>query len=325
MPSWRSGSRTSPGSPVSPDRGEGVTGAASTGAVARFWGVWLTAARPATLTAAVVPVLVGTAAASHDGHFKLLPFVGAMMAAALIQVGTNLSNDFFDFERGADTADRLGPPRVTQSGLASPQSVRSAMYLAFGTAAAIGVYLIAVGGWPILAIGALSIAAGIAYTGGPWPLGYHGLGDLFVFVFFGVVAVVGSYYLQAGEVGSIAWVVALPVGLIVTAILVVNNLRDIISDRLAGKMTLAVRLGARLTRLQYAVLVLAPYPLVAAFAAAGPLPGWCWLVWMTLPIALFLAGVVLGGAEGRKLNSLLKGTAQLHLLFGALLAGGLLL
>jgi 1,4-dihydroxy-2-naphthoate octaprenyltransferase len=270
-------------------------------------------------------VLVGTAAASYDGHFKLLPLVGAMMAALLIQVGTNLANDFFDFERGADTADRLGPPRVTQSGLASPQSVRSAMYLAFGAAAAVGVYLVTVGGWPILAIGVLSIVAGIAYTGGPWPLGYHGMGDLFVFIFFGVVAVVGSYYLQAGEVGSIAWAAAVPVGLIVTAILVVNNLRDIESDCRVGKRTLAVRMGAGLTRVQYALLLLAPYLLVAGFAAGGPLPGWSWLSLLTLPIALLLAGVVLGGAEGRKLNAVLKRTSQLHLLFGALLAGSLLL
>ena len=302
-----------------------MAGAVSSGSIVGSWNVWVMAARPATLTAAVVPVLVGTAAASHDGSFKLLPFVGAMMAAGLIQVGTNLANDFFDFERGADTPDRLGPPRVTQSGLASPQSVRSAMYLTFGAAAAVGVYLVSVGGWPILAIGVLSIVAGIAYTGGPWPLGYHGLGDLFVFVFFGVVAVVGSYYLQAGEVGSIAWVTAVPVGLIVTAILVVNNLRDIESDRRVGKRTLAVRLGARLTRVQYALLLLIPYALVAGFAVGGPLPGWSWLPWLTLPIALALAGIVLGGAEGRKLNAVLKGTAQLHLLFGALLAGSLLL
>ncbi len=302
-----------------------MAGAASSKTVVRFWDVWLMAARPATLTAAFVPVLVGTAAASYDGHFKLLPFAGVMMAAVLIQVGTNLGNDFFDFERGADTADRLGPPRVTQSGLASPQSVRSAMYLAFAAAAAVGVYLVAVGGWPILAIGVLSIAAGIAYTGGPWPLGYHGLGDLFVFIFFGVVAVVGSYYLQAAEVGSIAWVAAAPVGLIVTAILVVNNLRDIESDRRVGKRTLAVRLGARLTRVQYALLLLAPYLLVAGFAVGGPLPGRAGLPWLTLPIALILVSVVLAGAEGRKLNAVLGGTARLHFLFGALLAGGLLL
>ena len=302
-----------------------MTDAASTGAIAGFWSVWLMAARPATLTAAVTPVLVGTATASHDGHFRVLPFAGALLAAALIQVGTNLGNDLADFERGADAADRLGPPRVTQSGLASPQSVRTAMYLAFGAAAAIGVYLIAVGGWPILAIGVLSIAAGIAYTGGPWPLGYHGLGEVFVFVFFGVVAVVGSYYLQAGEVGTIAWVAAVPVGLIVTAILVVNNLRDIESDRRAGKMTLAVRVGARLTRVQYALFVLAPYALVAGFAAAGPLPRSSVLAWLSLPIALILAGTVLGGAEGRRLNGILKGTTQLHLLFGALLAGSLLI
>lgn len=297
---------------------------ASCGAALQPWSVWLMAARPATLTAAVVPVLVGTAAV-HDGQFKALPFVGALLAALLIQIGTNLANDVFDFERGADAAERLGPPRVTQSGLASPRRVRVAMYLAFGAAAAIGLYLVAVGGWPILVMGILAIGAGIAYTGGPWPLGYHGLGDAFVFIFFGLVAVMGSYYLQAGEIGPIALAAAVPVGLTVTAILVVNNLRDIESDRRAGKRTLAVRLGAPFTRVHYVLLVLGSYALVAAFASSGVFQRWSWLPWLTLPMALPLVGAVLAGAEGGKLNAILKRTAQLHLLFGLLLAGSLLL
>jgi len=283
------------------------------------------AARPATLTAAIVPVLVGTAAASHDGYFRALPFAAALLAAILIQIGTNLANDVFDYERGADTIGRLGPPRVTQSGLVSPERVRQAMYLAFVLAAVGGLYLATVAGWPILVIGACAIVAGITYTGGPWPLGYHGLGDVFVFIFFGLVAVVGSYYLQAEEVDLTAWAAALPVGLTVTAILVVNNLRDIESDRHTGKRTLAVRIGARLTRFQYALLVLGAYALVAAFASAGVLPWWTWLPWITLPVALPLVSAVLMGAEGAKLNPILKRTAQLHLFFGALLAGGFML
>src|SRR6266404_3448552 len=230
------------------------------------WRLWLMAARPATLPASITPVLVGTAAGVHDGAFVLLPFLSALIAAVLIQVGANLANDLFDFEKGADTSQRLGPLRVTQSGLASPRQVRLAMILSFGAAVLIGLYLITVGGWPILMIGMLCIAAGIAYTGGPWPLGYHGLGDLFVFIFFGLVAVTGSTYLQTGAFSATAFAAALPVGCTVTAILVVNNLRDIETDRQAGKRTLAVRLGALLTRAQYTLLLLLPYVLVTGFA-----------------------------------------------------------
>lgn len=289
------------------------------------WRVWLMAARPATLPASIVPVLVGAAAGFHDGSFMLLPFIGALTAAVLIQIGTNLANDLFDFEKGADTSQRLGPPRVTQSGLASSQQVRLAMTLSFAAAAAIGLYLIIVGGWPILVIGVFSIAAGIAYTGGPWPLGYHGLGDLFVFVFFGLVAVIGSAYLQTGTLSFTALAAALPVGCTVTAILVVNNLRDIETDRRAGKGTLAVRIGAPLTRAQYALVMLVPYVLVTGFVLRGIFPQACWLTWLTLPLALSLVRAALGGAEGRSLNAVLKGTAQFHLFFGILLAGGLLL
>lgn len=286
--------------------------------------VWLAAARPATLPAAVVPVLVGTAAAVHEGHGRTLPFIAAMVAAVLIQIGTNLANDVFDFERGADTSERLGPARVTQSGLATPQQVQLAAGLAFGAAALVGVYLIAVAGWPILVIGALSIVAGVAYTGGPWPLGYHGLGDAFVFVFFGLVAVMGSYYVQTEEVTRLALAVAAPVGLTVTAILVVNNLRDIESDRQAGKRTLAVRLGDRLTRVEYALLVLGAIALVPLAHLAGG-GAWVWLSWVALPFGLVLVIGLWRGVEGRALNPYLQRTAQFHLAFGGLLALGLLL
>lgn len=289
------------------------------------WSHWLTAVRPATLLAAVAPVLVGAAAAgSVEERFRPLVFAATLAAAVLLQIGTNLANDLFDFERGADTAERLGPPRVTQSGLIPPERVRLGMFLAFGAALAIGVYLLFAGGWPILVIGVLSIVAGVAYTGGPWPLGYHGLGDLMVFVFFGLVAVVGTYYLQAETVSATAFLVAVPVGLLVTAILVVNNLRDIETDRRAGKRTLAVRLGERATRVQYVLLVLVPYACVPALLLVDT-SIWVGLAWLTLPIALMLSRGVLLGATGTGLNAVLKRTAQLDFAFGALLALGLLL
>ena len=288
------------------------------------WAHWLTAVRPATLLAAAAPVLVGAAAAgSVEERFRPLVFAATLATAVLLQIGTNLANDLFDFERGADT-ERLGPPRVTQSGLIPPERVRLGMFLSFGAAVAIGVYLLFVGGWPILVIGVLSIVAGVAYTGGPWPLGYHGLGDLTVFVFFGLVAVVGTYYLQAETVSATAFLTAVPVGLLVTAILVVNNLRDIETDQRAGKRTLAVRLGGQATRVQYALLVLGSYACVPALLLADA-SFWVWLAWLTLPIALMLSRGVLLGATGTDLNAVLKRTAQLDFAFGALLALGLLL
>ena len=287
------------------------------------WAHWLTAARPATLPAAVAPVLVGAAAAA-DERFRLLVFVATLAAAALIQIGTNFANDLFDFERGADTADRLGPPRVTQSGLIAPERVRAGTVIAFGAAAAIGLYLAYVGGWPILAIGALSIVAGVAYTGGPWPLGYHGLGDLAVFIFFGLTAVIGTYYLQVETISTTVVLAAVPVGFLVTAILVVNNLRDIETDGRAGKRTLAVRLGERGTRAQYALLVLGAFAWTPLLLLADG-GAWVWLSWLALPGALALSRSVLLGAIGRDLNPVLKWTAQLHFAFGALLALGLLL
>lgn len=289
------------------------------------WRVGVMAARPATLPASVAPVLVGTAVGASEGSFSGLPFLAALSAAVLIQVGTNLANDLFDFEKGADTTQRLGPPRVTQSGLVSPRQVRLAMGVSFAAAGVIGLYLVAVGGWPILLIGLCSIVAGITYTGGPWPFGYHGLGDIAVFVFFGLVAVMGSAYLQTGTFSVPAFAAALPVGCTVTAVLVVNNLRDLETDRQAGKRTLAVRLGPALTRLQYILLLLLPYGLVAVFVTSDVLPWGCWLSWATVPFAFSLVRRVWSGAEGPALNQVLKRTAQLHLLSALLLAGGFLL
>src|SRR5438105_2894545 len=217
--------------------------------------IWLMAARVRTLPAAIAPVLVGTALAGYDHVFHPLRFVAALVGAIFIQVGTNLSNDYSDARRGADTEDRLGPVRVTAGGLVPPDRVLLATYLSFGVAVAAGAYLIAVAGWQLLVVGAASILAGVLYTGGPRPYGYEGLGEMFVFLFFGIVAVAGSFFVQVRHLSWEAFALAVPVGLLASAILVVNNVRDIDTDRRAGKRTLAVRLGRERTRVLHAVLV----------------------------------------------------------------------
>ena len=284
--------------------------------------VWLLAARPATLPAAVVPVLVGTAVGAARAAFRPLPFVAALAGALLIQIATNFANDYSDFHRGADTAERLGPTRVTQSGLLSPAQVLRAIVVTFGLAVLVGLYLVWVGGWPILAIGVLSILAGLAYTGGPWPFGYHGLGDVFVFVFFGLVAVTGSAYLQTGDWGADALLAAIPVGVLATNILVVNNLRDLPTDRVAGKGTLAVRIGASATRAQYALLAAVAYVVPLLVLLWRGADAWVLLPWATLPFAAVLVRTVLRGTAGRELNVVLKRSGQLQLLFGVLWAAG---
>jgi len=254
----------------------------------------------------------------------VLPFLAALVAAVLIQIGANFANDLFDFRKGADTAARLGPTRVTQSGMVSPRGVAYATALAFGLATLVGLYLVFVGGWPILLAGIASIAAGLAYTGGPYPLGYHGLGDIFVFVFFGVVAVTGTYYVQALSLSLPALVASVPMGLLITAILVVNNVRDIDTDRLAGKHTTAVRMGRRRTRLYYTLLVVGSYlfPLIMWLLGAAS-----WLFWLpalTAPLAYRLVRTVATREDGPTLNKALKGTGLLQLFFGALFSLGLL-
>lgn len=285
---------------------------------------WLMAARPPTLPAAVAPVLVGSAVAYAQGAFSAPVFIAALLAALLIQVGTNFANDYFDFHKGADTAARLGPTRVTQSGLIAPAAVLRATVLVFGLAALLGLYLAWVGGWPIVVIGLLSIGAGVLYTGGPFPLGYNGLGDLFVFVFFGLIAVCGTAYLHLGNVPPAAWLHALPVAMLVTAIIVVNNVRDADTDRAAGKRTLAVLLGAGFARAEYAALTLGAYLLPPLSVALGVASPWALLPLLTLPLAAGLVRAMLT-EEGAALNRALKGTGRLHMLFGALLALGLIL
>jgi 1,4-dihydroxy-2-naphthoate octaprenyltransferase len=267
-------------------------------------------------------VLVGTAVAAAQGGFRPLPALAALLTAMCLQIGTNFANDYHDFQRGADTHERVGPKRVTQSGLVAPRTVRAAALGTFAVAFVIGIYLAAVGGWPIAVTGLASIAAGWAYTGGPWPFGYHGLGDVFVFVFFGLVATVGTTYVQLHAAPAAAWIAAVPVGAIATAILVVNNLRDIATDARAGKRTLAVRLGPTGTRAEYVLLLAVAF--AAPFALLPFARPWVLLPLAALPLAAGPLRLVLRG-QGAELNSALGGTARLHLAYGALLALGLLL
>ncbi len=283
--------------------------------------LWLIAARPRTLTAAVVPVLVGTAVAKALGGAHALPAVAALCSSICIQIGTNFANDYSDFKRGADR-ERVGPLRVTQSGLIAPQTVKFAALFMFGLAALFGVYIALVGGWPMLLVGAASILAGWAYTGGPWPLGYHGLGDLFVMVFFGFVATVGTAFIQLHQLPAVAFFAAVPVGALATAILVVNNLRDRATDARAGKRTLAVKLGVAFTRAEYlSLLGLAALAPVAA-VALGLLRPWALLALIALPLAP--AKLVLRG-QGEELNPALGATARVQLLYGVLFALGIAL
>ena len=287
--------------------------------------IWAMAARPRTLPAGVAPVLVGTALAGYFHIFHPLRFVAALLGAVFIQVGTNLSNDYSDARRGADTEDRLGPVRVTAGGLVPPRQVLIATYLTFGLAVLCGVYLIVVAGWQILLIGVASILAGVLYTGGPRPYGYEGLGELFVFLFFGIAAVAGSYFAQTRAFDWESFALAVPVGLLAAAILVVNNVRDIDTDRRAGKRTLAVRLGRQRARDLYAASVYLPYPLALITWIFGPLTAWLWLPWLTLPLATALVRLVRNHTDGPTLNQALARTVQLQLGFFVLLGAGLLL
>jgi 1,4-dihydroxy-2-naphthoate octaprenyltransferase len=287
--------------------------------------IWLMAARLRTLPAAIAPVLVGTALAGFEHAFHPLRFVAALFGAIFIQVGTNLSNDYSDARRGADADDRLGPVRVTAGGLVPPSQVLVATYVSFGLAVLAGIYLIVVAGWLLLAIGAASILAGVLYTGGPRPYGYAGLGEAFVFLFFGVVAVAGSYYVQVTHLQWEAFALSVPVGLLAAAILVVNNIRDIDSDRRADKRTLAVKLGRERTRAMFAATVYVAYPLALVTWLAGPLRAWVALSWLSLPLAVALVRIVRTKTDGPSLNGALARSGMLQLCFCVLLSAGLLL
>ena len=284
------------------------------------------AARPRTLPAAIAPVLVGTAAAVQvSGEIRVGAFIAALFGSIFIQIGTNLANDYSDARRGADSADRLGPVRVTSSGLVAPRRVLVATWVAFAVAVAAGIYLATVAGVVILIVGVASILAGVLYTGGPRPYGYEGLGELFVFLFFGLVAVNGSYYVQLERLDWLPFGLSLAVGFLATAILVVNNVRDLDTDRRAGKLTLAVRLGRARTRNLYAVLIAAAFAAVPVTLLAAGGPAWGLLMLLAAPLVRRPLGAVMTRTDGPSLNGALAGTGALLAAFSVLLSAGLLI
>lgn len=286
--------------------------------------IWLMAIRPKTLPAAAAPVIVGAATACFEGGFHLPSVLAALCGALLLQIGANLANDLFDFKKGADTHARLGPTRVTQAGLLTPQQVTRGIWLTFALAILVGVYLVWRGGLPIVIIGVTAILSALAYTGGPYPLGYNGLGDVFVFVYFGLAAVGGTHYVQTGSLTPLAVWAAIPVGLLIVGILVVNNLRDIETDRAAGKRTLAVRLGARGAMAEYALLMAGAYLTPLAMLIFGQGSAWMLLYWLSAPMAYHLTRQT-RTLSGHALNAVLAGTGQLALVYGILFGLGLIL
>lgn len=286
--------------------------------------VWILAARPKTLPAAVAPVLIGTAMAHTGGGVHWLSAIAAMLGALLIQIGTNFANDYFDFKKGTDTSERLGPLRVTQSGLVTPEAMKRATILVFALAILIGLYLVWRGGWPILLIGLFSVLFGILYTGGPHPLGYNGLGDLFVLIFFGPVAVGGTFYVQILGINWAVIISGLAPGLFSVAILTVNNLRDIDNDRATGKRTLAVRLGRQFSLHEYnwSLLMACTVPVALALLFHGrPLAMLASLTVIPSIAAMHKVAVV----TGRDLNDCLAGTGRILLVYSAIFSLGWIL
>ncbi|MEM9188387.1 MAG: 1,4-dihydroxy-2-naphthoate polyprenyltransferase, partial [Myxococcota bacterium] len=282
--------------------------------------VWIQASRPPTLVAALIPVAVGTAIAVAHGSFRADAAIAALVGAILIQIGTNFANDVFDFEKGADNEDRLGPTRAVAAGLLSPRAMRNAMILVFALAFVPGIYLATVAGLWVLGLGVVSILAGIGYTGGPYPLAYNGLGDIFVFAFFGFAAVFGTIAVQGSELGALGWGGAVAVGALSTAILVVNNVRDLPTDRKANKRTLVTRFGRTFGLAEYAVMLLLPYVTLLSLIYLGE-PPLLALAGLTFPVAVML-WIFVAKTEGKKLNKALFGTAMLLLSYGALFSVG---
>jgi len=275
--------------------------------------VWLSAIRPKTLGLSVSPVLVGTCLAWVErDQLLILPALGALLAAMCIQIGTNLHNDAVDALKGTDTPDRLGPPRVTAQGLLSAAAVQRGALIAFACAFVLGIYLVTAGGWPILLLGLVSLLAGAAYSGGPWPISASPLGELFVFVFFGLGATVGSYYLQTAQPGTTAMMAGSMLGSIAAAVLVVNNYRDRQTDALAGRKTLAVLMPPGASRIEYSLLLLLPFLILVHLWTAGLVP---WFVLILIVIAIYLIHKMFSLPVGSTLNQLLANTARFQLVF----------
>ncbi len=284
---------------------------------------WLVAIRPATLPAAVGPVLVGLAVAISLGFFEVMPAVAALAVALLLQVASNVGNDLSDFRSGVDTEERLGPTRAAAAGLLSERELLSGLAVVVGLAGLVGLYLVWIGGPVILVLGVAAVISAVTYSGGPWPYGYHGLGEVFVFVFFGLVAVAGTTYLQTLTWEPLAFVAAIPVGALITAILVVNNLRDISTDEKTGKRTLAVILGERGAMAEYDLLIGLAYVVPVALVIAGDVTPAALLPLASLPLTLALFRVVHAGGDPRRLNPVLRETARLSLIYCVLFAIGL--
>lgn len=311
-----------------PATGQGIAmddrSTAAAGAPARpsRLAVWASAARLRTIPASIAPVLIGVVLAYADGLGHAPAAIAALLGAILIQVGTNYANDYFDWVKGADTADRVGPRRAVQAGLVSPEAMLRATVIVFGLAVLVGLYLAWRGGWPILLVGIASILCGVLYTGGPYPLGYRGLGDVFVLLFFGPVAVAGTYWVQALEMGWLPILVGLGPGLISTAILAVNNLRDRETDARAGKRTLAVRLGARFTRIEYTSCLIAACLVPLALLAAGMAGPAILLPLAMLVVAIPVNRTVWTTTDGAALNAALADTGKLLMLYAVLFSIG---
>ena len=281
---------------------------------------WKTAARIHTLPAAIVPVLVGSGLAYGEGVFRWDAFIWALIGALAIQVAANFANDVSDAKRGADTSDRLGPPRMVASGVISSRQMWAATWLAIGVAAIAGVALTIIAGWIVLLIGGSSVIAMLGYVGGPAPYGYRGMGELFVFVFFGLVATVGSRYVHDMEAPLAAWLLGIPIGFLVTAILVVNNYRDIDTDEAAGKRTLAVIMGREKTRSFFSFLVFGAFVTIAAFGVATWTPLSTLFACFLVPFAMVPVRIMYSRTDGPALIRALKATARLHLWVGVVLA-----
>lgn len=284
---------------------------------------WWVAIRPATLPAAVGPVLVGLGVAVGMGTFAILPALGCLAVALLLQIASNVGNDLADFRSGVDTHERLGPPRAAALGLLSEREMLAGLVVIVGLAGLVGLYLAWVGGLIIVILGLAAMASAFLYTSGPWPYGYHGLGEVFVFIFFGLVAVAGTTYLQTLTWAPLALVAAVPVGALITAVLVVNNLRDLDTDRASGKRTLAVMLGPRGAMLEYDALLTLAYLVPVAMIVAGAGSVALLLPLLSLPMAVPLAAIVHARGDPRRLNAVLQRTARTALVFSLLLAIGL--
>ncbi|MFO7446947.1 MAG: 1,4-dihydroxy-2-naphthoate polyprenyltransferase [Ignavibacteriaceae bacterium] len=285
---------------------------------------WLIASRPKTLLAAVVPVMVGSALAVYENNFTFIYSFVALLCSLLIQIGTNFSNDLYDYLKGADTAQRKGPQRVLASGIISIREMKAAVFITFAAAFLLGLYLVLAGGPVILVIGILSIIAGLAYTAGPYPLAYNGLGDIFVFIFFGLIGTMGTYYLHSHEFTLLSFLISIPVGALITNILVVNNFRDIEEDKAARKYTLAVKLGRTFTRYQFIFSIILSFLVPLLLFSFYNLGIWIFLPYLTIPLAIKMINMLFT-FDGKQLNKTLELAAKFSAIFGLLFSFGMIL